>query len=81
MNEHISKESVAAATVIQPRQEPREAARPSPGDGTPERVALELTQYIRYWDPAEKTKKSRNDILNLYAECLQVARLGRNVSR
>jgi hypothetical protein len=68
-----SAQRSATVTPIRPDLEGRE--------GSPERIAFELAQYIRYWDTAEKAKRSRKDILSLYAECLQVARMGRYIAR
>lgn len=38
--------------------------------GSPERVAFELMQYIRYADKSERAKESKQEIIDLYVDCL-----------
>lgn len=49
--------------------------------GSPERVALELMQYIRYHDKNEGGRSTKEEMINLYVDCLWATRFERNGNR
>jgi len=54
----VHAQSSTTGNITGTVRDPQGAAVPKAEvrDGTPERVAFELTQYMRYWDPDERLR-------------------------